>query len=145
MDKLNYNQWDEDRYTTPTREAMRGASGFRRWVSMLNELNINLDEFAVAEAPLVEDGWTSRTLLRLLQNPYRSTPVIDAGCESCGRDIDDQNYLDETPWHDYLERLKKGVEPSTPWTQDERENQRPWNEYIGSIEKEGVCIECFRK
>ena len=91
---------------TPTRQSMANVSDWQSCVQALQLLDIDLVDFAAAEAPLVDDGWTAETLSPLMKSKY-ILQLESIHCRMCPLTI---NWRSRDPlWDFYKGMMKDGV------------------------------------
>ena len=129
--------------TTPTREAMRRSSAFNNWIELLRGLGVDLTEFAAAEAPLLDDGWTAHTLLRLMTVRYTSPDNHDSiKCKHCGSQPPNLQCYWEPLWAIHLERMKYGTIAGSSVNVSDSETRQKWRRYVELYVVHRVCFYC---
>ena len=110
---------------------------------MVSELGADLAEFAAAEAPLLEDGWTNDTLLKLILHEYRSPEEGQRiECVYCrARPLCLDNGWE--PWWDqHVERIRSGRDPHADPNEDEIGTRRRWERYAYLYKAHHICYFC---
>lgn len=155
IETLNYSEMDfrcgaldPDFITTPTRQAMRRSNSFQNWTQLLKELKFDMEDFAANEAPLLDDGWSTDNLLRLLQYDYVCPDqAADKTCagSTCNRSEASLISYWEPLWDQHVQRLKQGLHPAGPFTDEEVEVHRKWKKYVKIYVEHGLCYFCQRE
>ena len=151
---LNYSEIDfrcavlrDDEVSTPMREATRHSRGFRNFVRLLRDLQIDLGAFAVAEAPLLDDGWTAEAVHVLLEDDYEcpDTRAEEIECKYCDRCATHLHSFHEPLWKQRKERIKAGLHPDGPFSEEELKTQAEWRKYVQIFYEEHMCYFCFKE
>ena len=136
------------RLLTPTRIAMRYRSGLRNWVTLLKELNVNLEELAHQESTLIDDGWNADSLLVLFTDDYRCEEIrLSPGCrcQCCSLPLEDPRNASEPLWGQWKKRIKKRLDPNGPFNEEELEIQARWQRYVRLVYEKHMCYHCWEE
>ena len=136
-------------YPSPTRAAMNTKRNFALWVTVLQELEIDLNDFAVAEARLLTDGWTSETLLEMLQGNYGNVRDLTSkdfnrfDCRQCNRTLKFRTEEHDPSWEIHINRIKSKQDVDAPYDEVELDLVRRGDRYEQAFLERDMCYGCF--
>ncbi|KZF20819.1 hypothetical protein L228DRAFT_180078 [Xylona heveae TC161] len=149
-----YN-FELERWTTQpgtlARAALAEQLSFWWFRFLLEYLNVNLEEFAIQECAVLDDGWTPKTFIALFedQTPLYEDQFVfldfDRSCRLCGS-FPYTQYWSRNPWNElwreHVKKIKAGFSPDDPESEKERALQRDCERWTHGFACEDICIQC---